>query len=116
MAGENKTVAIDEVLQRLLQHLDGYVSQMRSTKSQVDELMGRVGTGFQSEAGRLFCRKVEEWIMGYDTIMQKYQALHEATLGSSSALGRATQDGVAVAQSWTTSPGYDVGVATVLNG
>ncbi|HEY5837238.1 hypothetical protein [Streptomyces sp.] len=100
MAGENKTVVDHAVVLNTLESLQGYVSGMTSTKTKVDDLMQQIGWGFKSASGRAFVRKVEEWIIGYDTIMQKYQALHEATTGAKDSLTRANEDAEQISNNW----------------
>jgi uncharacterized protein YukE len=107
MAGENKTVVDHAVVLNTLESLRGYVSGMTSTKRKVDDLMGQIDWGFKSASGRAFVRKVEEWITGYDTIMQKYEALVEATTGAKDSLTRANQDAEQISGNWG-GPVYSV--------
>ncbi|MGW6688103.1 hypothetical protein [Streptomyces sp. NPDC054961] len=104
---EEQLVTSDQVILNTISHLDGYLVQMMNARSQVDEVMGRIGWNYQAESSKAFLRKVEEWIIGYDTIMQKYQTLIDSTQGAQKFLTQAEEEAHASGGNWG-GPIFDV--------
>lgn len=109
MAGEmqNSTVVSDQVVLNTIQHLNGYVTTMIGIKTKVDDLTSEIGVAYKAQSAQAFIRKIQEWIAGYDTIMQKYQALVEATEGAQKFLTQAEEEAHQVGGNWGGSI-YDV--------